>query len=63
MAPEHGVAPAGTSERSGERALSQRERFKVMTAAERFDWWVGMLQLTFSLATPEVRDRWRKHRR
>lgn len=47
---------------SGERTLSQSERFKVMTAAERFDWWVGMLQLTVSLATPEVRDQWRKHR-
>lgn len=60
MGSEPAATPPGPSDGGEASPLSQSDRFKLMSAAERFDWWVGMLRLTFALTTPEVRARWRK---
>ena len=39
---------------------SLAERFRTLSAAERFAWWVGMLRLAHALSTPEARERWRQ---
>jgi len=40
----------------------QLARFARLTAEERFHWLVDMLALCHELATPEVRESWRKHK-
>lgn len=63
MGSESVATPPGPNDGGEAPPLSQNDRFKLMSAAQRFDWWVGMLQLSFALTPPEVRARWRKDHR
>jgi len=40
----------------------QIRRFAQLTPEQRFHWLVDMLALCHELATPEVRESWRKHK-
>ncbi|MBX3196674.1 MAG: hypothetical protein KF894_00855 [Labilithrix sp.] len=37
----------------------QLQRFRALTPAERYRWYVGVLTTTHQLATPEAKERWR----
>lgn len=40
----------------------QVRRFAQLTAEQRFHWLTDLLALCHELATPEVRESWRKHK-